>query len=707
MLKYLNTIKTTYIIIFLSLATWAFFGYYFIYEEIKQQGVYAKIINLSGKQRMLSQKTALMVKRIADNQDPQLISHLEDLISQMQSDHKFLVQNLTSINIEKVYFEQPLALDQEVNHYIQLLKQYLETQDRSLIQSIEQTSFGLLPKLNNAVTLYEQESQVRTKKLEEKEKFILYGTLIALTALSIIFILIFNRIKKSETLFDKHQKEIEERLEKEAQLQSITQASQDAIIQMDADGNISFWNPAAERILGYKAQEVLGQNLHQLLTPERFMEAHNKAFPHFVKHGTGNAIGRTIELAAIHKEGHEIIIALSLSAVKQNNQWHAVGVMRDITQEKEKENQLIEQTEALKRSQETLSENVLYSKTDWRGIITEASEVFCKLSGYSKEELIGKSHNIVRHPDMPKSHYKELWATLKNGQTWHGEFKNRRKDGGYYWVDAIISPEYDKDGNFIGYLSIRHDITAKKSFEEQQTLMYEQSKLASMGEMMANIAHQWRQPLSAISICASGIRVGKEFGTLTDEKTDEFIQSIMDNTQYLSNTINTFRDFLRGKSEKVTISVCDLVGQGIALVKDTIVNNQIKLINNIIRRDDQEEILLHIPIHEFSQVIINILNNAKDVIKERSIEDAWVQLDAIKEDDKVIITIEDNAGGIPDEVLPKIFDPYFTTKHQSQGTGLGLHMSYKIITESIQGKLYAKNTSNGAKFYIEIPLTNS
>ena len=108
---------------------------------------------------------------------------------------------------------------------------------------------------------------------------------------------------------------------------------------------------------------------------------------------------------------------------------------------------------------------------------------------------------------------------------------------------------------------------------------------------------------------------------------------------------------------------------------------------------------------ELEQVIINIINNSKDILLEKEVENPWVKLELIEEKDKVIITIEDNGGGIPESVLPKIFNPYFTTKHQSQGTGLGLHMSYKIITESLNGKLYVKNAKEGAKFFIELPLS--
>jgi C4-dicarboxylate-specific signal transduction histidine kinase len=118
-----------------------------------------------------------------------------------------------------------------------------------------------------------------------------------------------------------------------------------------------------------------------------------------------------------------------------------------------------------------------------------------------------------------------------------------------------------------------------------------------------------------------------------------------------------------------------------------------------------EPIKTKLVLGELSQVIINILNNAKDVLHNKIEEDKWVEIKCIQEDGRVIITIEDNAGGIPDEIMPKIFDPYFTTKHQSQGTGIGLYMSKRIIENHLNGKLYAKNTKNGAKFIIDIPLS--
>ncbi|MCD6433526.1 MAG: GGDEF domain-containing protein, partial [Sulfurimonas sp.] len=109
---------------------------------------------------------------------------------------------------------------------------------------------------------------------------------------------------------------------------------------------------------------------------------------------------------------------------------------------------------------------IIYSKTDLKGVVTEVSDAFCEISQYTRDELLGKSHNIIRHPDMPKSSFKDMWETIENGKVWNGEVKNRKKDGSYYWVEVDISPEFDENGNMFSYIAIRHDITDKKKIEE-------------------------------------------------------------------------------------------------------------------------------------------------------------------------------------------------------------------------------------------------
>jgi len=242
-----------------------------------------------------------------------------------------------------------------------------------------------------------------------------------------------------------------------------------------------------------------------------------------------------------------------------------------------------------------------------------------------------------------------------------------------------------------------------KSASLKDQKLYESAKMAQMGEMIGNIAHQWRQPLSVISTIASSIQLKQEMGILNDETIDHNMNKIVQNTNYLSETIDIFSNFIKDEKIYKEIILQEEIKVAFTIIESNLINNQIKLISNI---DKVNTIKINLISGELPQVIINIINNAKDILIEKQIKDSKIILE-LKEDlqnNKAIITIEDNAGGIPDKIIAKVFDPYFTTKHKSNGTGLGLHMSYKIINESLKGDLYVKNTDNGAKFFIELPL---
>jgi len=246
-----------------------------------------------------------------------------------------------------------------------------------------------------------------------------------------------------------------------------------------------------------------------------------------------------------------------------------------------------------------------------------------------------------------------------------------------------------------------------KDREEQNRLkdkqLHESSKMAQMGEMIGNIAHQWRQPLSFISTAASGMKVQKEYSILTDEKFYNYCDQIVEHTHFLSETIDTFRNFIRDNKEIREIILQNEIDNTLKVISSSLSNNYIRLLNKI---NYDTEIKMLMSMGELSQVIINIINNAKDILLEKKIESPYIEIELYTIDKKVIIAISDNGGGIPSEIIEKVFDPYFTTKHKSQGTGLGLHMSYKIITESLKGKIYVQNTKEGAKFFIELPLEN-
>ncbi|WP_108063400.1 sensor histidine kinase [Poseidonibacter lekithochrous] len=245
---------------------------------------------------------------------------------------------------------------------------------------------------------------------------------------------------------------------------------------------------------------------------------------------------------------------------------------------------------------------------------------------------------------------------------------------------------------------VKEEIKKNKEKEEQ---LFAQAKLAAMGDMIGNIAHQWRQPLSLISTNASGIKLRHQFGQYDYEELPVHMDKIVEKTQYLSETIDTFRNFLTEGKEYKDIVLQDSINMALDIVNSSLRDNFIELENNI---NKLSPICINTISGELSEVIINVINNAKDVIIDKEVDDAYIKVNLIHLNKKIVISIEDNGGGIPDDIMPRIFEPYFTTKHKTQGTGLGLHMSYKIITDSLMGRIYAQNTDDGAKFFIELPL---
>lgn len=220
--------------------------------------------------------------------------------------------------------------------------------------------------------------------------------------------------------------------------------------------------------------------------------------------------------------------------------------------------------------------------------------------------------------------------------------------------------------------------------------------------MIGNIAHQWRQPLSIISLASTGALFQYKMGMLNDKIFEEEMNLINNNAQYLSKTIDTFRDFLSESKEIREVDISERVESSLNIVSAALHNHQIKLIKNF---NPNTHFKMKMVADELPQVIINIINNAKDILVEKKIDKAWISINIVKKNNNVSIIIEDNGGGVPEKILPKIFEPYFTTKHKSNGTGLGLHMSYRIIVESLKGNIYCENTLFGAKFTIMLPLS--
>jgi len=258
------------------------------------------------------------------------------------------------------------------------------------------------------------------------------------------------------------------------------------------------------------------------------------------------------------------------------------------------------------------------------------------------------------------------------------------------------------------------DITENKKQEiekqEKDGILYQQSKMAAMGEMIGNIAHQWRQPLSVISTAATGIKLQKQMNCLSDNELIFSLTAINNSAQHLSTTIEDFRGFFDPSNNKITeFTISNTLNKTLNLINAQFVSKEIKIIKNI-----EDFNLLSIE-NELIQVLINILNNARDELVKKEDGKRLIFITTYIKDNISYIEILDNAGGIQKNIINRIFEPYFTTKHKAQGTGIGLYMSKEIIENHLKGNLlvsnedyiYKNKRNTGAKFTIKIKVFNS
>ncbi|GAM09358.1 blue-light-activated protein [Geobacter sp. OR-1] len=236
-----------------------------------------------------------------------------------------------------------------------------------------------------------------------------------------------------------------------------------------------------------------------------------------------------------------------------------------------------------------------------------------------------------------------------------------------------------------------------ESLRDQEKLMILQSRQAAMGEMIGNIAHQWRQPLNILGLLLQQMELFFETGKFDANYLGQSVGKGMGIIQHMSRTIDDFRNFFRPDKEQKRFSISETINNTIALISDSFVSHMISIeVNNTC------ELEVDGYPNEFAQALLNILLNAKDVLLERKIAGPRISIAVSKAAGKGMIVIKDNAGGIAEEIIDKIFDPYFTTKGPQQGTGLGLYMAKMIIEKSMGGDLRARNGEEGAEFFIEV-----
>ncbi len=375
----------------------------------------------------------------------------------------------------------------------------------------------------------------------------------------------------------------------------------------------------------------------------------------------------------------------------------------------------------LKQIEKQFSEYVISSKMNEDGIIICVSDALCRISGYSTSELMGEKYDFLYFDKDTEEDFNNI---LNHPYKKQRNIKQKHKNGSEFWTKTIIEPYYDDDNNVIGYISIQDDITAQVKLVEinndleniviekvnnilnKDKQILKHSKLAAMGEMMNAIAHQWKQPVHAISMAVSQITMCQNLGIeLTDEMLKKIVSQVDKQVEDLTNTINEFRQFFKPNQYRELSNIKDTIAKTLAFLSDDIRLNNINV--ELIGDDTLE---YHIISQEFKHLFINLIANAKDAFIENNIEQRKMIINIQHINNHISITIEDNAGGIPSNIIDDIFKADVTSKIEGKGTGIGLYMSTQIV-EKLNGTINVKNieqdnnkTIQGAKFIISLPL---
>lgn len=327
------------------------------------------------------------------------------------------------------------------------------------------------------------------------------------------------------------------------------------------------------------------------------------------------------------------------------------------------------------------------------------------------------------------------------------DFRIVTKNGETRWISHVCQTVYDASGRSLGQRASNRDITERKRAEaelyhqavrleeeigertlaqeglavkqqqleglnqslemriaedvaelrQKDQMLIQQGRLAAMGEMINNIAHQWRQPLNNVGLIVQNLQLSFETGNLTPEEMDKEVATAMEIIMHMSHTIDDFRNFFRPEKEKHRFSVNKAVAHALDFVSSALTNNFIQV--RLVEADSVSAIGHQ---NEYAQVLMNILGNSRDVLVERKIPEPCIHVAISCANGCSVVTIRDNGGGIAEDVMPKIFDPYFTTKEPGKGTGIGLYMSKAIIEKNMDGRLSARNVAGGVEFRIEV-----
>jgi PAS domain S-box-containing protein len=357
-----------------------------------------------------------------------------------------------------------------------------------------------------------------------------------------------------------------------------------------------------------------------------------------------------------------------------------------------------------------LDQASIVAVTDRRGRIVYVNEKFCEISGYTRAELLGQTHNLINSGRHPKGFFTRMWRTISSGKVWRGEICNRAKDGSIYWVHTTIVPFTGQDGAPKHYVSIRTDVTERKRAEEElaearqqltiQTLFAE--RLSALAALAGGIAHELHQPLSGIRVYAETMRELAKEDRLDQERVMRTMAKITAQVDRAASVIQHMRDFASDDAATTAterIPLASLVRGVLDLVGEQLKAHGIEVV-----LDFEAELDIMVNRVRMEQVLINLIGNAKDSLSEKKgVSPRKLELRGHADEDSVTLAISDTGTGVPENVRDRIFEPFVTSKGPDRGTGLGLSICHGILRDYGGQIVLADTSPEGTTFHLKFP----
>jgi len=399
-----------------------------------------------------------------------------------------------------------------------------------------------------------------------------------------------------------------------------------------------------------------------------------------------------------------------------------LGICIDITRRRQAE-EALRRSEDRYRSLVEMSPDALFINLNNRVVFVNPAAV--RLFGASSaDQIVDKSPFDLTHPDYHPIVRQRIERQLAGETAPLIEEKIVRMDGSIVDVEVAAAPFITEEGT--AFQVILRDITERKKAEEtlvdrqkqleelnrtleqrveeetrknreKDFLLIHQSRQAEMGEMLSIIAHQWRQPLNNIGLYAQVLVETCRQGELDADCLEGTVKNILDLLRHMSRTIDDFRNFLKPERKRTPFNVRETIDRTYALISESFRVHGIR-----VEIEGEGSLVVAGHPNEYAQAVMTILNNARDALVERRVGSPRIGIRIASEGERSVVTISDNAGGIAEELLDRIFEPYFTTRDGDKGTGIGLYMSQAIIEKSMRGRLSVRNTPEGAEFRIEV-----